>query len=98
MALGVAVLAAGGTITSRTDGSGTATAQAGRRNPLGNLPLPAGVAVDAEDVSRLSSHATPLQQPVVRVHDGDAGPAASTEHGDPPTRPLHRPPVATTGG
>ncbi len=61
MALRVAVLATGGTIATRTDGSGTAVARASGRKSLGDLPLPAGVAVDAEDVFRVGSYATTLQ-------------------------------------
>jgi hypothetical protein len=53
VALRVAVLATGGTIATRTDGSGTAVARTSGREPLGDLPLPAGVAVDAEDVFRV---------------------------------------------
>ena len=53
MALRVAVLATGGTIATRTDGSGTAVARTSGREALGDLPLPAGVAVDAEDVFRV---------------------------------------------
>ncbi len=87
MALSVAVLPTGGTIVPRTDGSGTAAARAGGRELLGDLPLSAGVAVDAEDVSRVGSHATTLQHLVVRVDDGDAVRAASTEYVDPTTRP-----------
>ena len=81
MALRVAVLATGGTIATRTDGSGTAVARTSGREPLGDLPLPTGVAVDAEDVFRVGSCATTLQHPqqlAVRVderlRDDVAGP------------------------
>ena len=60
MALSVAVLATGGTIAPRTDASGTAAARAGGREPLDDLPVPAGVALDAEDGARIRSHATAL--------------------------------------
>ena len=72
MALRVAVLATGGTIATRTDASGTAVARAGGRELLGDLPLPAGVAVDAEDVFRVGSYAMTLQhlqQLAVRVDE-----------------------------
>jgi L-asparaginase len=72
VALRVAVLATGGTIATRTDASGTAVARAGGRELLGDLPLPAGVAVDAEDVFRVGSYAMTLQhlqQLAVRVDE-----------------------------
>ena len=72
MARRVAVLATGGTIATRTDGSGTAVARASGRELLGDLPLTAGVAVDAEDVFRVGSCATTLQhlqQLAVRVDE-----------------------------
>jgi hypothetical protein len=58
VALRVAVLATGGTIATRTDGSGTAVTRTSGRELLGDLPLSAGVAVDAEDVLRVGSCAT----------------------------------------
>ena len=74
MALRVAVLATGGTIATRTDGSGTAVTRTSGRELLGDLPLSAGVAVDAEDVLRVGSCATTrqhlhLQQLAVRVDE-----------------------------
>jgi L-asparaginase/Glu-tRNA(Gln) amidotransferase subunit D len=72
VALRVAVLPTGGTIATRTDGSGTAVARTSGRELLGDLPLPAGVAVDAEDVCRVRSCTTTLdhlQQLAVRVDE-----------------------------
>ncbi len=61
VALSVAVLATGGTIATRTDESGTAVARTSGPELLGDLALPAGVAVDAEDVFRVGSYAMTLQ-------------------------------------
>ena len=47
----VAVLVTGGTMATRTDRSGTAVARAGEQELLGDLPLPPGIAVDAEETA-----------------------------------------------
>lgn len=88
MAPRVAVLATGGTIATHTDGSGTAVVRPGRREVLGHLPLPAGVAVAAEDVhpaggdaaaeptrrGRVVVTSTPLASgAVVPVHGDEGG-------------------------
>jgi L-asparaginase len=58
----VAALATGGTIATRTDESGTAVARATGQELVGDLPLPPGVAVEAEDVFRVGSFAMSLEQ------------------------------------
>lgn len=57
----VAVLATGGTIATRTNESGTAIARASGQELVGDLPLPPGVAVEAEDVVRVGSFALTLE-------------------------------------
>ena len=57
----VAVLATGGSTATRTDRSGTAVARASEQELLGDLPLSPGIAVDAEDVFCVGSHATTLE-------------------------------------
>ena len=57
----VAVLATGGTIATRTDEFGTAVARASGQELVGDLPLPHGVAVEAEDVLRIGSFALTLE-------------------------------------
>ena len=47
----VAVLVTGGTMATRTDRPGTAVARAGEQEVLGDLPLPPGIAVDAEETA-----------------------------------------------
>ncbi|MCW2705133.1 MAG: hypothetical protein JWQ37_3128 [Blastococcus sp.] len=59
--LRVAVLATGGTIATRTDGSGTAVARVSGRELAYDLPLPPGGAVEAEDVFRVGSYAMTLE-------------------------------------
>ena len=54
----VAVPATGETIATPTDRCGTAAARAGGQELLGDLPLPPGIAVAAEDVDRAVSRAT----------------------------------------
>jgi L-asparaginase len=68
----VAVLATGGTIATRTDGSGTAVARVSGRELAYDLSLPSGGAVEAEDVFRVGSYAMTLehlQKLAVRVGD-----------------------------
>jgi L-asparaginase len=57
----VAALATGGTIATRTDESGTAVARASGQELVGNLSLPPGISVEAEDVFRVGSYALTLQ-------------------------------------
>ena len=57
----VAVLATGGSTATRTDRSRTAVARASEQELLGDLPLAPGIAVDAEDVFYVGSHATTLE-------------------------------------
>jgi L-asparaginase len=68
----VAVLATGGTIATRTDESGTAVARASGQDLVGDLSLPHGVTVEAEDVFRVGSFAMTLehlQRLAVRVDE-----------------------------
>ena len=74
----VTVLATGGTIASRSDDDGGATARDGGADLLARLDLPPGVEVDVQDVFRVGGFRMTLD----RVHDLARAVASALRSGD----------------